>query len=190
MVRRAPTVPLAVGHPDLPDELLVAVLTDDDDYLGEPSVRVRDRQVPERLERLGWSVVQVWSAAAFLDPQAEADAIAQAVVEAYQVKVRDRPRAVPAAVPDRVQDDAESVPVEPRAGGAVPVRPALSPGKPISAYSDDELDDLVAWLRAQDDARDEEQLAAAVRAELGLKRRGSRIDAVVGAAVRRATGAS
>ncbi|MDO8121523.1 hypothetical protein Q6346_09395 [Isoptericola sp. b490] len=181
------TVPIAVGHPDLPDELLVAVLTDDDDYLGEPSVRVRDRQVPERLERLGWSVVQVWSAAAFGDPQAEADAIAQAVVEAYQAAVRDRPG--PAPVPDRV-DAADAVPVEPRASGAVPVRPAVSPGKPINAYSDDELDDLVAWLRARDDARDDEELAAAVRAELGLKRRGSRIDAVVGAAVRRALGSS
>ncbi|WNB85109.1 hypothetical protein [Cellulomonas sp. ATA003] len=72
-------IPLAVGHPDLPDEMLVAVLTDDESYVAEPSVRVRDRQVPQRLERLGWTVVQVWSAAAFLDPQAEADAIERAV---------------------------------------------------------------------------------------------------------------
>ena len=71
-------IPLAVGHPDLPGEMLVAVLTDDEAYVAEPSVRVRDRQVPQRLESLGWAVVQVWSAAAFLDPQAEADAIARA----------------------------------------------------------------------------------------------------------------
>src|SRR5690606_29900180 len=68
---------LGVAHPDLPGRRLVAVRTDDDAYVREPSVRVRDRQVPERLERLGWSVVQVWSAAAFLDPQGEADAIAE-----------------------------------------------------------------------------------------------------------------
>ena len=68
-------IPLAVGHPDLPGELLVAVLTDDAAYVAEPSVRVRDRQVAERLERLGWVVTQVWSAAAFLDPDGEAERV-------------------------------------------------------------------------------------------------------------------
>ncbi len=72
-------LPMAVGHPDLPGRLLVAVLTDDDAYVREPSIRVRDRQVPERLERLGWSVVRVWSVAAFIDPDAEVDRIRRAV---------------------------------------------------------------------------------------------------------------
>ena len=75
-------IPLVVGHPDLPGQMLVAVLTDDAAYVSEPSIRVRDRQLPQRLERLGWTVVQVWSAAAFLDPQAEAQAICAAVVDA------------------------------------------------------------------------------------------------------------
>ncbi len=68
-------IPLVVGHPDLPGELLVAVLTDDAAYVAERSVRVRDRQVAERLERIGWTVAQVWSAAAFLDPAKEAERI-------------------------------------------------------------------------------------------------------------------
>ena len=34
-------IPLAIGHPDYPDELLVAVLTDDVDYISEPSLRRR-----------------------------------------------------------------------------------------------------------------------------------------------------
>ncbi|MBD5786589.1 hypothetical protein IF650_10385 [Cellulosimicrobium terreum] len=72
-------VPLVVGHPDLPGELLVAVLTDDASYVAERSVRVRDRQVAERLERLGWTVAQVWSAAAFLDPAKEAERIRRVV---------------------------------------------------------------------------------------------------------------
>ncbi|ACZ31833.1 hypothetical protein Xcel_2819 [Xylanimonas cellulosilytica DSM 15894] len=72
-------IPLVVGHPDLPGELLVAVLTDDASYVAEPSVRVRDRQVAERLERLGWVVTQVWSAAAFLDPDGEADRVRRLV---------------------------------------------------------------------------------------------------------------
>lgn len=75
-------VPLVVGHPDVPGELLVAVLTDDEAYVAEPSVRVRERQRRERLERLGWDVVQVWSAAAFLDPEKEAERIRAAVLAA------------------------------------------------------------------------------------------------------------
>lgn len=72
-------IPLVVGHPDLPGEMLVAVLTDDESYTAEPSVRVRDRLTADRLERVGWSVVRVWSAAAFIDPQAEVDRIRRAV---------------------------------------------------------------------------------------------------------------
>lgn len=75
-------IPLVVGHPDLPERMLVAVLTDDDAYIAEESVRVRDRQRAERLEQLGWTVVQVWSAAAFLDPVKEANRIRTAVLDA------------------------------------------------------------------------------------------------------------
>ncbi len=76
-------LPLVLGHPDLPGELLVAVLTDDDAYVSERSIRVRDRQLAERLERLGWVVAQVWSAAVFLDPVKEADRL-RAVVQAVR----------------------------------------------------------------------------------------------------------
>lgn len=250
-------IPLAVGHPDLPDEMLVAVLTDDDDYVGEPSVRVRDRQAPERLERLGWSVVQVWSAAAFLDPQGEADAICDVTVEACGRRLAERRSRRPVAAAPPVLVDAQPADATPDAtavGGQPPAdvpgqeagpggvdgvdaphaageaasapvpapvpgtalgaahdltatgileasrnhpappvvargvrgpRPRVEPGLPIAAYTDDQLDDLVAWIRSDGVERTDDELAAALRAELGLTRRGSRIDAVVGAAVRR-----
>lgn len=280
-------IPLVVGHPDLPGTMLVAVLTDDAAYVGEPSVRVRDRQLPERLERLGWTVVQVWSAAAFLDPQGETDAVAAAVADAYRRRraatPRPRPRvtvpevvaepepaeaevsaeAVPevvaeaepaeaqhpadtdvdaveppagdaadpvapepvaaaAAAPEPVADAAAPVPSRPRAAGApvrttsrrpvaqrvapttvdrtptmdplfeVPAaeggrgpRPDVEPGLPIAAYSDDQLDDLMTWIRSDGVPRTADELAAALRAELGLARRGSRVDAAVHGAVKR-----
>jgi hypothetical protein len=261
-------IPLAVGHPDHPDEMLVAVLTDDEAYVAEPSVRVRDRQVPQRLERLGWTVVQVWSAAAFLDPQAEADAIHRAVL----ARLAERPRAsgVPAQVPvpvvgvesGEVQPSTEAVPgggvagpvrdappvavpgdergasvvgrgqaaggdgpeagvrsgdvrpgdvdspvelgseadVEPARTDstetgpaptrAVPTgpRPSVQAGLPISAYGDNELDELAAWILSDGVERDEQTLAAALRAELALTRRSARVDAAVGGAARRALG--
>ena len=299
-------LPLAVGHPDLPGELLVAVLTDDDAYLEEPSVRVRDRQVAERLERLGWSVLRVWSAAAFLDPEAEVDRIRRALHAVADRRIAqaraDRQRGLTLVPAPYLDDDGTGpaptltglgvlpgadVPAgggtwadEPRpataafgvvpapggtgtgapapgevptwtaptapagasgAGGAtgagegdpagatdaarpptspVPAiaadipgvmeaaapmtgavravqptlavpggpRPDVRPGLPISTYSDDQLDDLVAWLVSDGSERTPDELAAAVRAELGLTRRGSRVDSVVGAAVHRATG--
>ncbi|MEV7973400.1 hypothetical protein [Cellulomonas sp. NPDC089187] len=340
-------LPMAVGHPDLPGRLLVAVLTDDDAYVREPSIRVRDRQVPERLERLGWSVVRVWSVAAFIDPEAEVNRIRRAVhavadqeldrartgrqramlllpdvpvVPASEAEVAPSTGAIsviglptdaglpvgggarsgeapaltaptwtvpgygtdaelpadgslPSGEPTTVAREAaegaasttgsagaapsgqvSTVSAEsaepgsavegggvgstsadstteassgsraadprPRTGalpavaadipgvmeaaatmtGALPIipkpapsdgpgpRPDVRPGLPISAYSDDQLDELVAWMLADGQERTQSQLAAELRLELGVTRRGARVDAVVTAAVRRALG--
>lgn len=215
-------IPLAVGHPDLPGRLLVAVLTDDDAYVQEPSIRVRDRQVADRLDRLGWSVVRVWSAAAFLDPEAEVDRIRRAVHACVQAI----PQTVPPVLAPAVGDDGDVVPdasdsdvagstagvpetgtpqpdvsdpAAPVTTGvvlhieqptlAVPTgpRPHVRSGLPVSAYSDDELDDLVEWITSDGADRSREDLASRVREELGITRRSTRIDAVVAGAVRRAT---
>lgn len=251
-------IPLVVGHPDVPDRMLVAVLTDDDAYVAEPSVRVRDRQVPQRLERLGWTVAQVWSAAAFLDPQAEADAVCAAVIEARHALAQEQaaaaaevaraaeaarvsaatsprpgPRAsspapsavvlddgdtaevgLPVAVPlvERVEPVADAIEAGAEAieAGAEPVAPAVEPvepvveqpglfevapargprpdieaGLPIGTYTDDQLDDLAAWIVSDGVPRGDVELATALRAELGVTRRGSRVDRAVDAAIRR-----
>lgn len=323
-------IPLVVGHPDLPERMLVAVLTDDDGYIAEQSVRVRDRQRAEHLERLGWTVVQVWSAAAFLDPVKEANRIRTAVLDAAAA-LRQTPlfggvalghttdelaEGVPAAGPattgsaasgasaasggsagsassggsaassasvtssatagsagsagtagsvDSVGsvasaasassgtsgasapstasagsststasvastvsavDAGDEVVAEPRSfvrdssdpgattgGEAVlqggfamvggvqpdllsslegdevvgtrPARPDVQPGLPISAYGDNDLDALARWIASDGVVRDEQQLAGALRAELGVVRRSNRVDAAVTAAVRR-----
>jgi hypothetical protein len=193
-------IPLAVGHPDLPDEMLVAVLTDDAAYVAEPSVRERDRQRLERLESVGWTVVQAWSAAMFLDPQGEADAIVATVLDEAERR-RARRREASAAVGERpvptdapVNDLVAVVPGEvpaqldapAGAGRGRGVRPDVEPGLPISAYSDDQLDELVAWIGSDGILRTDDEVDAALRAELGVVRRGTRIDAAVHAAVQRA----
>jgi hypothetical protein len=187
-------IPLAVGHPDVPGELLVAVLTDDAAYVAEPSVRVRDRKVADRLEMLGWSVVQVWSASAFLDPQTEVDRIRRAVQRC--VDARPQPAPAPAVVApaeadvDPSADESESIVFVEKAAFALPMatRPAVEPGLPMRAYGDDQLDELMAWLKSDGVERDAEQLGRALRAELGITRRNAHVDAVVTAAVRRAIG--
>lgn len=75
-------IPLAVGHPDIPDELLVAVLIDDPLYLSQDSQRVRDRYRPELLEDHGWKVRTELSMTVFIDPNREAQRIADLVTAA------------------------------------------------------------------------------------------------------------
>src|SRR5690625_6295132 len=82
------TIPLAIAHPDEPERFIVAVLTDDADYIAEPSIRTRDRLRATELERLGWKVVHVWAAAAFLDPVREDNRVEQAVLTgSFSVKL-------------------------------------------------------------------------------------------------------
>ncbi len=75
-------IPLAIGHPEVSNELLVAILTDDDEYLKQPSQRVRDRLRPAMLEAQGWRVRTELSMAVFIDPNREAEAIVRMVLDA------------------------------------------------------------------------------------------------------------
>jgi G:T-mismatch repair DNA endonuclease (very short patch repair protein) len=68
---------------------------------------VRDRQLAEQLERLGWVVAQVWSAAAFLDPDAEAERVRRVVMAVRDARVGVSGGVPPAAelVVPQVLDD-------------------------------------------------------------------------------------
>ena len=281
-------IPLAVGHPDYPDELLVAVLTDDEAYMDEPSVRMRERYWVERLERRGWTVYRAFSAGVFVDPSAEAERICQLVLD-----IVDKRQSVSddgEAVPELISDDGDSAaagygassglgagsgglagagaagglagagaglgsrsahttgagagatgtgaagerPVPPPPGlsssaagvssagqgtsaaaagqgsegagqGAVgtnaagagdgagdgdtarerDVRPPIAQGLPLQAYSDDQLDDLVSWIRSDGIERSEDEEVEQLRETLALKRRGTTVDAVLHHAVKR-----
>ena len=181
-------IPLAIGHPDYPDELLVAVLTDDVDYVSEPSLRRRDRHRVERLERRGWRVHMAFSAGVFVDPEAEAKAVEELVLA---VLVERQGGATPPmeAVPERVDDSARAVPEapEPEPGEVHEraERPRIAQGLPLQAYSDDQLDDLMAWIRSDGVGRSEAREVEELRSALALRRRGSGIDAVLTNAVRR-----
>jgi hypothetical protein len=74
-------IPLAVSHPSVPETELVAVLSDDPDFVREPSVRVQARLRSAELERLGWRTIQSWSPAVFMDPEAEARTVTAAAWE-------------------------------------------------------------------------------------------------------------
>ena len=245
-------IPLAIGHPDSPGRLLLAVLTDDEEYLAEPSQRVRDRARPRWLEAQGWAVYTALSMALFIDPEKEASAIVDSVLDALEKlhATQDEPVV---AVPERVVDDeaaderveeassaettsgaeptSGSEESEESEGGAeepaaprMPMlddgldeeskrrkkadedttgmllaikrkeraseenrgpRPAIAKGLPLAAYSDDQLDEMAAWVRSDGVERTDLETAEELREALGITRRGFQSDAVLGNVVRR-----
>lgn len=85
-------VPLAVGHPYIPGELLVALSTDDEVYVSEPSLRRRDRYWPTLLEANGWKTRTELSMAVFIDPQREADAVVELILDAVDERIAADPQ--------------------------------------------------------------------------------------------------
>ena len=244
-------IPLAIGHPDSPGRLLLAVLTDDEEYLAEPSQRVRDRARPRWLEAQGWAVYTALSMALFIDPEKEASAIVDSVLGALE-KLRATADEPVVAIPERVvddeaaeerveeasaataslgsdesedgpEDDSEDGSVEPAAprmpmlddgldeesrrrkkadenttGMLLAIkrkeraseenrgpRPAIAKGLPLAAYSDDQLDEMAAWVRSDGVERTDLETAEELREALGITRRGFQSDAVLGNVVRR-----
>lgn len=99
-------IPLAIGSAELPSELLVAVLTDDDTYVREPSLRRRERLWPARLEAAGWKVITCYTMEVFANPGAQAakvrhavetalasrqDALSVPLIAAPQIELPDEP---------------------------------------------------------------------------------------------------
>ena len=232
-----PHIPLAIGHPDYPGELFVAVLTDDDAYVAEPSLRRRDRHWVERLQHRGWLVHTAFSAGVFVDPEAEARRVEALVLsvltERSAAEQAPGEPQIPAHLeetasppPPRSPDDTEEVAPPPpstgdgdgrdgsdRADGtergddrlrmnetsdrmgpemSAPTvgprraqRPPIAEGLPLQAYSDDQLDDMMVWIRSDGVQRDEQTEVEELRAALALTRNGAGISAVLSNAVRR-----
>ncbi|MFC7579858.1 prevent-host-death family protein [Schaalia naturae] len=112
-------VPLAIGHPEVPGRLLVALLTDDQTYTAEPSLRVRDRVWPAMLEAQGWRVRTELSMAVFTDPEKEAQDIVQLVLDAVDAFNG------PAGVVEVPEDAAAEIEPEPEPLEAPVADPAL-----------------------------------------------------------------
>lgn len=220
-------IPLAIGHPEVPGRLLVAVLTDDANYVAEPSLRVRDRMWPAMLEEQGWKVYTALSMAVFIDPTKVAQAIVQLVLDAVdeingpvQPTVVELPRIeIEPAELDPEEEAALLSTNEARArhdelmtgmvhiigadepaplrgedapqeggdgrGGQRGPRPAIARGLPLSAYGDDQLDEVAAWIRSDGVERSMEEMVEELRSALGLVRRGAQTDAVLSNVIRR-----
>ncbi|MFT8787313.1 MAG: helicase [Bifidobacterium psychraerophilum] len=79
--RSGSRIPLVVGIKGKPFGL--AVLTDNADFMRVQSTRERHRFITEDLQMLGWSVITVWSVAAFVNPDKEVDRIVAQLAQMY-----------------------------------------------------------------------------------------------------------
>lgn len=241
-------IPLAIGHPSVPERLLLAVLTDDADYVSEPSLRVRDRLVPQMLRDQGWRVFTALSLAVFIDPAAVAQQIVDAVLDEVERATQPQQESTPPvqtqpviaelapaeqaaldatndararhdeamtgmiqmiSAEDTRQQSPADTPTTPGASyplsaaeqavhdwnasvgdTAPPVqprlpRPPIARGLPLSAYGDDQLDELAVWIRSDGIERSQDELVEELRQALRLTRRGTQTDAVLANVIRR-----
>lgn len=200
-----PRIPLAVGKDG---RFTVAVVLDDEAYVAERSLRRRDRFWIETLQAHGWSVFQTFSSSLFIDPAGQADAIEALLMASFgtpgapvQVPivdddgtaVRDPERsdelttsiglgaAIGAGAVAATGADAEPVRVARPRGP----RPEVVPGLSLAAYSDDQLDDMTAWIASDGLVRGEDDFVHDLRSELGITRRGEQVDVILRNVARR-----
>ncbi|EYT51027.1 hypothetical protein [Brachybacterium muris] len=163
-------IELALGHPELPGRLLLAVDTDGSRYVGTRSQRERDRLRAERLERAGWATERVWSWALFIDPDGEAERIRRAVERALRLM--------------QTEEQTDSLTGVGTVRHRLP-RPQIPAGHPLSFYSSEDFDAVVEYICSDGRARLEEHLATEVRSFLGFEQRSVLLDVSVSSAIRR-----
>ncbi len=172
-------IDFALGHPDQPGRMVLAVEADGASYHSSATARDRDRLRQEHLERLGWRFCRVWSTSWFRDRDGEVARIQQAWTDACaaaDASVEEDAAPVRAESPPSVSDETHA----PARIGVCPVQPT---GGPITDYRADQLIALVRWIESDTLLRSDEQVLDEVVAILGYRRRGQRIVAAVQAAI-------
>ncbi|WP_158876488.1 hypothetical protein [Kitasatospora aureofaciens] len=123
------------------------------------------------------------------EAEVEVEVEVKAVVEAPATEPEPEPAAeapVAAEEPAAEQPLAETPVAEEPAGR--PAKPDFTPGRPVTAYSGDELLAVVRWIDTDGTERSDEELLRAAMKELGFARLGPRIKEALGAAVAAARG--
>ncbi|MFF4814261.1 hypothetical protein ACFY2K_06710 [Kitasatospora sp. NPDC001309] len=113
--------------------------------------------------------------------EVEPEVVAEVAPEVEAV-VEAEPEPEPA-----VDVEPEPEPVAEAATGR-PAKPDFTPGRPVTAYSADELLAVVRWIDGDGTGRSDEELLRAAMKELGFARLGPRIKEALGAAVTAARG--
>ncbi len=167
---------LAVADAADPARMLLAVDVDGPAHAGLRSADLRERQRRAAFERSGWRYLRVAAMDLFCDPEREVERITSAWRAAGG---RPAPPAQPGAT--REGDPA----AQPRTRAPWP---DVTPGRPVSAYEERELDAVARWVLSDGVARTAEELVAELRDGLQIARHSERGDAGLVAAARRVIG--
>ncbi|MFJ2776740.1 hypothetical protein [Kitasatospora sp. NPDC087315] len=129
--------------------------------------------------------VDVVEAEPVVEPEAvEAEAVVPEAAEPAAEPVAEVESAAPAV---KVEAEPAAAEPEPAATGR-PAKPDFTPGRPVTAYSAEELLAVVRWLDGDGVDRSDEELLRAAMKELGFARLGPRIKEALGTAVAAARG--
>ena len=178
----ASPIGLVAEHPKREGLPVLALETDDSDLPDPAGVRDRYRLRRTVLEDLGWPVHRVWSARWWLNRNTE---IAR-VVTAWRAAVARVDATAPQPPSQRDPRTVTPPIVEPASGDDARTAPCpVQPGRgAITEYSQEELVSLIDWICADQQRLSDDELRRSAMRALGFKRRGSRIDAAIGDAVR------
>lgn len=166
----------AAKHPTKPGQMVLAIECDGASYHSSATARDRDRLRQEHLERLDWSFHRIWSQDWFDNKERETEK----ALAAYRAAIeRDNGAAVPGSVPPIVEGGGPGVPSLPSRGP----RPPVPRGRSITEYHERDLRSIVRWIQSDTLLRTNDQLITEVMAELGFRKRGSRIVAAIERAI-------
>ncbi|MFJ9605080.1 hypothetical protein ACIRS1_01830 [Kitasatospora sp. NPDC101176] len=121
-----------------------------------------------------------------VEVETETETPAAVVEEAAEPVALEEP-AVQEQAAEPVKEPEPELEPAPVAAGR-PAKPDFTPGRPVTAYSADELLAVVRWVDGDGETRSEEELLRAAMKELGFARLGPRIKEALGAAVTAARG--
>ena len=182
-------IDMVAQHPQQPGRFVLAIECDGASYHSLPTARDRDRLRQQQLEALGWRFHRIWSTDWFMRREKEiqraVDAYEAAVKYANQVDAQNNKPSKP--VPQTAQPfTSQSLTPEINSPTALRgTRPNVPKRSKIDDYTQAELMSLIRWILSDGCLRSDEEILKVMLPELGFKRRGSRIDQAVFAAIER-----
>ncbi|MDX3214920.1 hypothetical protein PV318_05110 [Streptomyces sp. ME02-6991-2B] len=151
--------------------------------VAEVVVAVEAESVVESVSVEAPEAASVVEAASVGEPEPEPVAEAPAAASEPVAEAVEEPEAPVAAEAGAQAAPATAGPAAEREPGKRPGKPAITPGKSVTAYAAEELTALVRWIDGDGEKRSDDELLRAAMKELGFARLGPRIKEALGAAV-------
>ena len=172
--------------------MVLAIECDGASYHSSETARDRDRLRQEQLERLGWRFHRIWSQDWFTNKERETEkalaAYEAAVAAANTQDETDTGEDTDEGMLGRMVAPTPFVVPSLDADGTAPPparapRPAVYRGRPITDYTQAQLQAIVRWIESDTLLRTREELIEEVMRDLGFLRHGKRIDAAIKRAI-------